>query len=246
MAFRRFELTGEFQAEAAPITRALYNLRRTDVDRNFFACAVSLSLAGSACVRRGAMTYIDSAVLDFSEWFCHKFQLLTGRTNVWLALQLTNLSIIVYFVWTFAYFWISDTSVRVFIALFCSGVWYALTQTIFKEPIEAYEKGTYMRVANGLRNPRRIRDAPLRISFLTLSLLFLMVLPLLWYPPAQAYIGVRRPILLLSYSLIALTTVILYLLACDPLPPCTGKVWEWLRGAVPARLAASKSAAGDA
>jgi hypothetical protein len=187
------------------------------------------------------MTYIDSAVLDFSEWFCHKFQRLTGRTNVWLALQLTNLSIVVYFVWTFAYFWISDFGVRVFIALFCSGVWYALTQTVFKEPIEAYEKGVYMRVANGLRNPRRIRDAPLRISFLTLLLMFLMVLPLLWYPPALVYIKLPRPIALLLYSLIALTTVVLYLLACDPLPPCTAKVKEWLRGAVPARLAASKS-----
>jgi hypothetical protein len=134
----------------------------------------------------------------------------------------------------------------VFIALFCSGVWYALTQTLFKESIETYEKGTYMRVANGLRNPRRIRDAPLRISFLTLSLMFLIVLPLLWYPPAQAYIKARRSIALMSYSLIALTTIVLYLLACDPLPPCAGKVREWLRSAAPARFAPSKSAAGDA
>jgi hypothetical protein len=192
------------------------------------------------------MSYLDSAVLDAAEWFCHKFQLLTGRTNVWLALQLTNLSIIVYFVWTFAYFWISDLGVRVFIALFCSGVWYALTQTVFKEPIEAYEQNTYMRVANGLRNPRRLRDAPLRISFLTLSLLFLVVLPLLWYPPTLVYVRPHRAIVLLSYSLIALTTIVLYLLACDPLPPCTGKVREWLRGVVPSRLAASKTATGDA
>ena len=41
------------------------------------------------------MTYIDSAVLNLTEWFCRKFQLLTGRTNVWLAVQLTNLSIVV-------------------------------------------------------------------------------------------------------------------------------------------------------
>ena len=45
------------------------------------------------------MAYIDSSILNVTEWFCRRFQLLTGRTNVWLAFQLTNLSIIVYFVW---------------------------------------------------------------------------------------------------------------------------------------------------
>jgi hypothetical protein len=54
------------------------------------------------------MTYIDLAILNLAERLCHKFQLLTGRTNVWLALQLTNLSVIVYFivyfVWPNVYF----------------------------------------------------------------------------------------------------------------------------------------------
>ena len=50
------------------------------------------------------MTYLDSALLDIAERVCRRFQLLTGRTNVWLAVQLTNLSIIVYFVWAAAYF----------------------------------------------------------------------------------------------------------------------------------------------
>jgi hypothetical protein len=48
----------------------------------------------------------------------------------------------------------------------------------------------------------------------------------------------RVQIAALSYSLIVLTTVVLYLLACDPLPPCPGRVWEWLRGAMPARIGA--------
>ena len=45
------------------------------------------------------MTRIDAAILDLTEWICRRFQVLTGRTNVWLAVQLTNVSIIVYFVW---------------------------------------------------------------------------------------------------------------------------------------------------
>jgi hypothetical protein len=183
------------------------------------------------------MNHIDAAILDLTEWFCRRFQVLTGRTNVWLAVQLTNLSIIVYFVWAGVYFWRSDVGTRIALGVFWSGVLYALTQTIFKEPIEAYENNAYRRVAKGFRNPRRIRDAPLRISFLTLSLALL-------YPIALAYIHLRVRIALLSYSLIVLTTVVLYVLACDPLPPCPGKVRAWLRRLVLSRVAATESSSG--
>jgi hypothetical protein len=186
------------------------------------------------------MTYLDSAILDLTEWFCRKFQLLTGRTNVWLALQLTNLSIVVYFVWAGLFFWSSDDVwLRVALGVFFSGLLYVLTQTIFKVSIEAYESNAYHRVAKGVRNPRRVRDALLRISFLTLSLV-------LFYPILFVYINLRVHIAPLSYSLIVLTTVVLYVLACDPLPPCAGKVREWLRGSAPSRLAASETAGGRA
>jgi hypothetical protein len=153
---------------------------------------------------------------------------------VWLAVQLTNLSIIVYFVWAGLYFWISDAASRILLGMFCGGLLYALTQTVFRVPIEAYETDAYRRVAKGLRNPRRVRDALLRISFLTLSLV-------LWFPVVFVYINLRFPLVLLGYSLIVLTTVVLYLLACDPLPPCPGRVTEWLRGAAASPVAASES-----
>ncbi len=140
------------------------------------------------------MTYIDSAILDLTEWLCHKVQLLTGRTNVWLL----------------------------------------LTQTILKVSIEAYEHNAYRRVAKGFRNPRRVREVSLRIPFLTLSFV-------LFYPIRLVYINFRVHKALLSYSLIVLTTVVLYLLACDQLAPCVGKLREWLRGAAPSRLPASES-----
>jgi hypothetical protein len=176
------------------------------------------------------MTYIDSVVLNLTERSCRRFQLLTGRTNVWLAVQLTNLSIIVYFVWAGAYSLSSDLTARVLIGLFCCALLYGLTQTILKVPIEAYENAAFRRVAKGFRNPRRVRDAVLRISFLTLSLM-------LWYPILFVYIHRRAHTVLLTYLLIVLTTVILYLLACDPLPPCAGKVLVWLRRSSPARVA---------
>jgi hypothetical protein len=177
------------------------------------------------------MMYIDSALLNLTEWFCRKFQLLTGRTNVWLALQLTNLSIIVYFVWAGMYFWSSHVVARIGLGLFCGVLLYALTQTIFKVPIEAYENDAYRRVGKGIRNPRRVRDAVLRISFLTLSVV-------LFYPLLLVYMNLHVPMVLPTYTLIVLTTIVLYLLACDPLPPCPGKLTEWLRGSAPPRLAA--------
>ena len=184
------------------------------------------------------MTYIDSALLNLTEWCCHRFQLLTGRTNVWLAFQLTNLSIIVYFVWAGLYFWRSDSALRMVLALFCSGLLYVLSQTIFKVSVEVHENSAYQRVAKGFRNPRRVQDALLRIPFLTLSVV-------LFYPILLIYLNLRLHIPVLSYSLIVLTTVVLYLMACDPLPPCVGKVREWLRGSAPSRLAPSESSGGD-
>ena len=120
---------------------------------------------------------------------------------------------------------------------FCSGLLYVLTQTVFKVPIEAYENNAYRRVARGLRNSRRIRDGPLRISFLTLSLV-------MFYPVLFVAINLRVQIVLLSYCLILLTTAVLYLLACDPLPPCMGKLKQWLQGLVP-RARARPAEAGS-
>jgi hypothetical protein len=179
------------------------------------------------------MTYIDSLALQLTEWSCRKFQVVTGRTNVWLAVQLTNLSIIVYFVWAGLYSWTGGVAARIGFGLFCGVLLYVLTQTIFRVPIEAYETDAYRRVAKGFRNPRRVRDALLRISFLTLSFV-------LWYPVVFVYVNLRLHVVVLGYSLIVLTTLVLYLLACDPLPPCAGKLRQWLRGSAPARVPASE------
>jgi len=180
------------------------------------------------------MPYIDLALLNLTERLCRRFQVVTGRTNVWLAIQLTNLSIIVYFVSAGLYFWSGDIPSRVLLTLFCGGLLYALTQTIFKVPIEVYEADAYRRLTRGQRNPRRVRDALLRISFLTLSVL-------LCYPMLLVYVNLHRRVVVLSYSLVVLTTAILYLLACGPLPPCVGTLRQWVRGLMPSRLASSQS-----
>src|SRR2546427_2309821 len=109
------------------------------------------------------MTYIDSTLLDLAEWLCRRFQQLTGRTNVWLAFQLTNLSIVMFFVWAGMHFVIGDRLVRIIITVFCGCLMFLLTQTILKVPVDAYENSAYGRVARGLGNPRRLRDAMLRL-----------------------------------------------------------------------------------
>ena len=180
------------------------------------------------------MTFIDAALLDVTEWFCRRFQVLTGRTNVWLAFQLTNLSIVIFFVWVGMHFVLAQGLVRIALAVFCGALLYLLTQTIFKVPVEAYENSAYRRVAKGLRNPRRVRDALLRVPFLTLCI----VLP---YPVVLAYRYLGLGVLVVGYGLTVLTTVVLYLLACDPLPPCRGKVREWMSALLPAQAATDES-----
>ena len=167
------------------------------------------------------MGLIDSVILNLTERSCRTFQRLTGKTNVWLAVQLTNLSIILYFVWAAMSSVAMDLTWRMLLAAFCAALMYALTQTLFKVPIELSEAAAYQRVAKGYRNPRRVRDAILRISFLTMSVLLIV-------PVAFVYVNLHLIFFLLSYSLIVLTTVVLYLLACDPLPPCPALVKEWI------------------
>jgi len=179
------------------------------------------------------MSFIDTVILNLTERSCRTFQRLTGRTNVWLAIQLTNLSIILYFVWALMYSLVITPGSRLLLVAFCGLLLYALSQTLFKVPIESSEAAAYRRVANGARNPRRLRDAPLRISFLTMALV-------LAFPVAFVYANLHLVFFVLGYSLIILTTIVLYLLACDPLPPCRGLVKEWLMRPSSVRSAASQ------
>jgi hypothetical protein len=70
-----------------------------------------------------------------------------------------------------------------------------------------------------------------------LRVLFLALAVMLAGPIALIYVSLHLPIVLLGYSLIVLTTTLLYVLACDPLPPCAGTVTEWIQRLVPARQA---------
>lgn len=184
------------------------------------------------------MMVVDAALVNLTERFCHAFQRLTGRTNVWFAFQLTNLSIVIYFVWVGLYFWSFQGLTRAFVAIVCGVLLWALSQTVLRVPLETYESSAFRRVASGARNPRRVRDALLRIPFLTLSLM----LPV---PAGFIYQRTGSALVLLGYSLVVLTTTILYLLACDPLPPQRGLLAGWLSLWRPASPGRSEALAED-
>ena len=107
------------------------------------------------------MSWIDLTLLNLTERSCQAFQRLTGRTNVWVAFQLTNLSIVVYFVWAAVYVWVTRGVTRILLALFSTALMWALTQTIFRASLEVLEESAYRRVAKGLRNPRDLSKATL-------------------------------------------------------------------------------------
>ena len=72
-------------------------------------------------------------------------------------------------------------------------------------------------------------------SFLVVVMSFVTLSVLMLYPILFVYIILRIHLALLSYSLILLTTVLLYVVACDPLPPCAGRIREWLSTAASSR-----------
>lgn len=169
------------------------------------------------------MSYVDSAVLDLVERLCQRFQRWTGRTNIWIAFQFTNLSIVVYFGWAAVLYWLNGLfALRVFIAGFCGAVFFMLTRTTFRQSVDTSELQAYKRVTKGLRNPRRVRDAQLRIAFLTVSCL----LP---GPVWMASLASGTRFMLTTELLAVLTTAVLYMLACDPLPPQEGRLFDWVR-----------------
>ena len=49
------------------------------------------------------------------------------------------------------------------------------------------------------------------------------------YPVVVLYFTFRVHLALLLEPLVLLTTVVLYLLACDPLPPCASKLKAWFQ-----------------
>jgi hypothetical protein len=170
----------------------------------------------------------------FEKGVCHPLQRLTGETNYYYA---GLCSFLIVFTSLGVYFDIfpkelvgenslildRDHPTRFWIGVFIFTNYFALVWKMS----ETY---AYDRISHGLANPNKVN---LLYRFIRLNSIittpFFVLLPI---PGIQIYDKVFNLLL----------TLFIFLVACDPLPLCTGKVKEWLKSFVrkPA-LAATKT-----
>ena len=168
------------------------------------------------------MSYVDSALLNLTEWLCRRFQGPDRQDErlgcrpahefehcrllrVGCGLLLEHRS------------GLADRSGPV--------LWRAvvtLSQTLLKVPISVREQRVSPRRERAEESATGPRRAPAHIVSDAVDRAALPGRARL-HPCPRAD---RPP----GHSLIVLMTIVLYVLACDPLPPGGGRVWVWLRG----------------
>jgi hypothetical protein len=161
---------------------------------------------------RAADNYLISKLEKVTHWV----QRWTGKTNYWLSSRLIFIliymlvaEVMFYFVRGKAPIWLGFHNFGKF-DLYYSFVLVPVLLIDAAWGWKVKEQLAYDRLSRGLANPSKIRtfDASARLLFLLL------------------YIGatVAR-----FYDLYLFTvTLLIFLNACDPLPPCQGKIKEWL------------------
>lgn len=144
----------------------------------------------------------DQFLLNKIEKFCHRFQQLTGKTNIFLAL-LTCFMYLAFFV---AIMIASKrpTSVFLWINLFMGSLY------ILFYPLR--ERDAFYRISKGFSNPHKIDFFCKLLRKFSLIFLFVNLFCLQW--------------LVLGGTLFL--CLFFYLDSCDPLPPCRGKIREMI------------------
>lgn len=167
---------------------------------------------------------VDEWLIERYEHVAHRAQMFTGKTNFWmagacyLACGLICALSVVLFVYGVQPAWAmrlgiyaSAGSHRVWIDFAVASLW--ARRGLFGWKRE--ESRAFARLADGVSNPRRIHapDKILRLFFVCFyGSIFVVGL----------FVEPR------FYTFGVLFVSALYLEACDPLPPCAGKIREWL------------------
>jgi hypothetical protein len=164
---------------------------------------------------------MDSAIIGFVEKFAHRFQRLTGKTNFFLLGLIAGILLIPSFIGMLkgtsmfdpmnpeppektSFDYMTD-----FMRI------YVLSEVaIFEWKIE--EDAALRRLSQGLANPRKGS-----VGWALCRTLFFQVFIL-------GTLSSIRNWNLLSAAIEGCVSLILYLYSCDPLPPCQGKIKEWL------------------
>ena len=146
---------------------------------------------------------MDQFLLNRIEKFCHRFQRLTGKTNLFLSLPVISAFVTIIFLKDFGDHKMSFLSLIVALGGITEMMMYH-----FKEK----EKSAYDRISRGLFNPRKIE--PFFIFLRKFSIIFFCLYFLLaeW----------------LAVCGIFCLCLFFYLDSCDPLPPCRGKIREMI------------------
>lgn len=160
---------------------------------------------------------IDDWLISGLEKGCHKFQRLTGRTNYWIIGKLSfgiSACIFCAFMAKIAKYdswWITALGVplvnkpMIFVyGIILGGRFYNGTRGWQWDELRAFIRLTYQHA-----NPQKISLYSKLFRYIALGI-----------------IPMTRPWFALWYILAVITW---YLEACDPLPPCQGKVQEWLK-----------------
>lgn len=142
----------------------------------------------------------DQFLLNKVEKFCHRFQELTGKTNLFLALIACFLYLAVFV----AMMIVSkrQTAVFLWICLFMGSLY------ILFYPLR--ERDAFYRISKGFSNPYKIDFFPKLIRKFSLIFLFVNLFSLQW----------------LYFAGTSFLCLFFYLDSCDPLPPCRGKIRE--------------------
>ena len=176
-----------------------------------------------------AIMAMDAWLLRKMEWLAQKFQVLTGKTCMWLAINSLSLSIAVTVGRnTFRVF--SGNPVLAYLGMFMLGLVCVTVLILMKWPgLEQLEAMANSRLENGWANPLKINPFMMaaRSSAVILTLMILFdgtgILPSRNSPFPSIFSAV-------------LAVSALYWMSCDPLPPCGRKVKEWLLGLMPGRV----------
>ena len=164
----------------------------------------------------------DAKIISIAEYFCHKFQRLTGKTNFFLVVICNMILCAMAFALTF------EALHQKQILYICIDI-FALALTIYwvQESLSSYkewEEKAFELLREGLANYRKETELIHRLLILLMAS-FALVKSFF-----EIWSGIFLSPSVTGYIIMQFFLVKEYLHCCDPLPPCKSSLKEWFKG----------------
>jgi hypothetical protein len=162
---------------------------------------------------------LDRLLLETTERSAHRFQRWTGKNNFWWMRQLLVIQALCLLAVAVEPLYLSTlpwaSRITLSLLLLVMVMFLGVTGRLnLASQLDHMEGEAYKRLQQGLANPEKIHPAYFVFRLVTLFV----------FMPIVLLMGVSYHINII----VGLATVALaYLSACDPLPPCAGKIKEW-------------------